>query len=242
MYETHSLGTGFLLALTLLSFSAPTNAAFVVSSWRLTTGVQDSSGSSIVQDVEDLEVVQNPLNATSQAAVGPNTAQTAYDFSWSGDTGSFHIAPTQHVETLEVVTVSTGFILLSSDIDLIMSVAGSLDYTSPPGDLDVVDFEFSVRDPSIPLGTIFDADLEGGNLVLEPASGTLAFEDEFVLPGGITWRIDYRARAHNLAEPNPSGPIDTNGFIHFDLAPVPETSTLSLLALAALLTLRRRVR
>lgn len=52
----------------------------------------------------------------------------------------------------------------------------------------------------------------------------------------------YRAWSNTLAEENPTGPLTANGYVQFDLAPVPEPATaiLCLIAGVPLLLHRRR--
>ena len=229
-----------LAAALALSTAEASHAAFDVSMWNLLTFTQDRSEDIPVTSSDVVKLVQNPLTHISDTMVWPNTNLTQLDFSWLLDTGSFHIDILHHVETFRVNTNSQGHLLITPDIDLNMIVDGSLTYSSVPSDLARIQFDFQVRDPTDPFGTIFDVELEGGSAFLEPASGTLAFSDQLVLPAGTMWRIDYRVVADNLVELDPDGPIDTSGFIHFAFTPVPEPATLTLLIFGSPLLLKRR--
>jgi hypothetical protein len=204
--------------------------------------VQDLSDISTVQDVAGFGVVENPFQAVGNAAVGPNTATTSYDFSWSGDSGSFDIAVDLNVETFRVFSGSSGFMLISPTNDLRMTIDAALDYASRPGDLADVMFRMLVVDQSNPSVPLFFEFLRGGNLTLEPAAGTLAFDGDVILPAGATYRIDFRARNDNGADNNPTGPITSSGFIHFAFQPVPEPATAWLITLGAIASRRRRRR
>jgi hypothetical protein len=232
------LGVGFAVA------PPSARAAFQLLTWRLTTGVVDSSGSSTVVDGHSFESVQNPFQgpgAVSDTSVGPNTARSEYDFSWVLNTGSFHIDIDHHVETTDVDTTSSGHFLIQPDVDLRLTIDASLDYTSVPGDLADFILRMFVRDEATEI-TLFNEAEEGGSLWFHPASGTLDFDGEVILPAtGTTYRIDYRAWASTLAEDNPSGPLTSSGYVHFDLAPVPEPATALLCLVAgAPLALKRR--
>jgi hypothetical protein len=197
----------FLGPLALLSWPLEVKGSLVVSQWTLSTAVIDDSDISVVQDVAGFGVVENPFQAVGSAAVGPNTATTSYDFSWSGDTGSFDVTTTQRVETSDIVTISSGLMFISPTTDLRMTIDASLDYASPPGDLADVFFRMTVFDEGNPSFPVFFENLHGGNLTLEPAVGTLAFDGDVILPAGATYSIQFTARNNNLADNNPTGPI-----------------------------------
>jgi hypothetical protein len=233
----------FLGPLALLSWPLEVKGSLVVSQWTLSTAVIDDSDISVVQDVAGFGVVENPFQAVGSAAVGPNTATTSYDFSWSGDTGSFDVTTTQRVETSDIVTISSGLMFISPTTDLRMTIDASLDYASPPGDLANVRFRMLVRDgidQTVPF--FFFESLLGGNLSLEPAAGTLAFSGDVILPAGTTYLISFAASNDNGADNNPTGPITSSGFIHFAFQPVPEPATAWLITLAAIASRRRRRR
>jgi hypothetical protein len=233
----YSLG---LMAVVHCPFAA--RGSLIVSQWQLSTGVQDSSGISVIQDGAGSAVVENPFQASFDAAVGPNTATTSYDFSWSGDTGSFDVTTTQRAETFRVRTISSGLMFISPTTDLRMTIDASLDYASPPGDLANVFFRMTVFEEGTPSVPVFFENLDGGNLTLEPAVGTLAFSGDVVLPAGAIYSIQFTARNDNGADNNPTGPITSSGFIHFAFQPVPEPATAWLITLGAIAVRRRRRR
>ena len=236
LFPKHSLFLGLLV---LLVGPLVARGSLVVSEWRLVTRVQDLSGISVVQDSAGFGVVENPFQAVGNAAVGPNTATTAYDFSWTGDSGSFDIATTQRVETFRVRTISSGFIFIAPTADLRMTIDASLDFASVPGDLADVRFSMFVFDEGNPFVPVFFESLRGGNLTLEPAVGTLAFSGDVILPAGATYSISFRASNDNGADTNnPTGPITSSGFFHFAFQPIPEPATAHLIAFGAL-TLRQ---
>jgi hypothetical protein len=229
---------GFALILCLPSQVV---ASLVVSSWSLLTFTEDSSVDLPLSDSVRFTEVQSPFQAVGNAAVGPNTATTSYDFSWSGDTGSFDITTAQRAETFRVFTISSGFIFISPTTDLRMTIDASLDYASPPGDLANVRFRMLVRDgidQTVPF--FFFESLLGGNLSLEPAAGTLAFSGDVILPAGTTYLISFAASNDNGADNNPTGPITSSGFIHFAFQPVPEPATAWLITLGAIAVRRAR--
>jgi hypothetical protein len=228
--------TGFLAARADLA-----SASLIVSEWRLASGVQDLSNDITVNDFSNFAIVQNPFSALAENAIGPNTATTSYDFSWSGDTGSFDVTVAENVETRRVRSISSGIIFISPTADLRMTVDASLDFSSVPGDLAFIGFSMRVWDP-ITLDVFFNENLIGGNLTLEPAVGTLAFSGDVVLPAGATYRIDFRAQSDTLDEDNPSGPVTSSGFFHFAFQPVPEPATAWLITLGAIAVRRRRRR
>ncbi len=221
----------------------PAHGAFDLSVWSLFTGTIDSSGISTIRDFERLTTVQNPFSgpgAVSDTAVGPNWARSEYDISWLLNTGSFHVDIDHHIETTDVTTTSQGHFLIQPDVDLRLTIDASLDYSSVSGDLANFIFRMYVRDEATEIRLFNEAE-EGGNLWFHPASGTLDFDGEVILPvTGTTYRIDYRAWANTLSEDNPSGPLSSSGYVHFDIAPVPEPTTASLFALMGVFILRRR--
>jgi len=234
-----------LVVSALLAITHDAEAAFDLSFWDLRTGTTDDSGSIPLWDVDTFDVVQNPFSgpgAVSDTAVGSSTSRTEYSFSWLLNTGSFHIDIDHHIETTDVTTTSQGHFLIQPDVDLRLTIDASLDYSSVPGDLADFLFRMYVRDEATEI-RLFNEREEGGNLWFHPASGTLDFDGEVILPAtGTTYRIDYRAWANTLSEDSPSGPLTSSGYVHFDLAPVPEPATALLCLLAgAPLALRRRL-
>ena len=230
--------TGFLAART--DFAA---ASLNVSEWRLASGVDDASGNIPNLDFSNFGTVQNPFSALAVNSIGPNTATTSYDFSWSGDSGSFDITTTQRVETFRVFTISSGFFMISPTTNpLRMTYSASLDYASVPGDLADVRFRMFAFDQSNTTTPVFFESLRGGNLTLEPAVGTLAFSGDVILPAGATYKIDFAASNDNGADNNPTGPITSSGFFHFAFQPTPEPATAWLIALGAIAWPRPRRR
>ena len=229
----------FCLALAFLAWSGTVHAGFEVAAWDLLTFTQDRSADIPETDSERLTMLQNPLNHVSDTMIDPNTARTSYDFSWLMDYGTFDMDIEHHLETFRVRTVSDGHLLIEPDTDLRMTIDASLTYSSVPGDQAFVRLKMFVIDETTQ-ARLFDESERGGNAAFEPASGTLAFAGDFTLPAGTTYRIDYLVDADNLSEPAPDGPIDTNGFIHFELSPVPEPSSAALVLLGTVLASRRR--
>jgi len=214
-------------------------ASLNVSDWQLTTAVLDNSALSTVRDFEILTTISNPFQAAANTAVGPNTATTAYDFAWSGDSGSFDIDMALNVETFRVDALSTGIILISPTTDLLMTIDASLVYASVPGDLAFIGFNMKVLDATT-FAAFFRENRRGGNLTLDPAVGTLSINGDVILPAGTTYRIDFRASNRNGSDPNPTGPITSSGFIHFDFQPIPEPATAWLIAIGAVALHRPR--
>jgi len=198
------------------------------------TFIEDASVDFPVDDFVRFTEVQSPFQAVANTAVGPNTATTSYDFSWSGDSGSFDINTTQRVETFRVLTQSSGFILISPTNDLRRTINASLDYASVPGDLADIFFRMTVVDQNNLDVPLFFENLQGGNLTLGPAVGTLAFSGDVILPAGATYKIDFIARNDNGADNSPTGPITSSAFFHFAFQPVPEPATLWLIAFGAI--------
>lgn len=137
-----------------------------------------------------------------------------------------------------MITVSRGHLLITPGIDTRLNIAASLDYAHAPGDDILIVLGLFVRDE----GTgevLFDEFQFGGEGILEPPVGTLAFGGDIVLSADSLYRIDYLTRINTISEPDPQGPMDTSGLIHLSLEAIPEPSTLSLLAVGLLLTRRR---
>jgi len=237
-----AIATTMLALILVVSMPSRGDASLVVSSWSLLTFTEDASSQFPLDDFVRFTDVQSPFQAVANTAVGPNTATTAYNFSWSGDSGSFDIATTQRVETFRVRTISSGFMFVSPTADVRMTYSASLDYASVPGDLADIRFRMFAFDQSNLTVPVFFESLDGGNLTLQPAVGTLAFSGDVILPAGATYKIDFAASNDNGADNNPTGPITSSGFFHFNFQPIPEPATAWLIACGAIALRRPRRR
>ncbi len=71
-----------------------------------------------------------------------------------------------------------------------------------------------------------------------PPSGTLLVNDQILLPAGQSWRIQWGFAIDHFDDAIPGAASDATGHLAFQIHPVPEPATLSLLLLATLTTRR----
>ncbi len=219
---------------------ASTQAAFDVSAWQLSTWTQDLSGSSTVNDSDDILTVTNPLLYAAHTQVGLNGTMVDYDYSWLTDMafGDFNTSFTHAIRSFRVATVSTGQIFIIPGEDIRVTVNGSLNYWHTPGDEGAINYFATVRDMSTN-ADVFNEHRQGGNLYLLPSSGTLTIQAEAELSAGIPYRLRYGLQTDNTGDLPPTGIADASGFVNFHIEPlIPEPATLALL-LPAMLLIRR---
>ncbi len=228
----------------LLSFCSiqETQAGFTVISQDLfnLVAVPGPAGS---DDFERLTDILNPLQTTSTAQVGENIASSTYDFSWLEDIGIGDFNTTfshQMRNSPGIRTVTDLAFFIETDVDLVVTLNGSLDYSHTPGDETQFLFGASIRDLDTS-ALLFSEGMEGGNADLLPASGTLSFDGTVVLPAGGLYRFLAVLDADDLAEPNP-GIYDANGFANISIRPVPEPQALLFVLFGASATILRRPR
>ncbi len=214
-------------------------ASLVVSEWLLETGVFSPSSNEGV----GFFVVENPFQSSHSISLpsGLTTSTTSYDFVWSEPEGigTFLIDGIHQAEDSTGVFLeswSEGRIFFTPSVDLIFSFEGQYTYDLPvslmAADLllsvaQVEPFEFIAADSDSA------STLSGGS-----DAGTLSVQGQGILSAGTEYRFRYRMDLQTFGT---SGALATgSGDVSFHLEPVPEPSTLSMLALASLLTLRRR--
>ncbi len=228
--------------LVVVNAAATGNAGITIGSQDLFNLVRDSSGPSSIQDSDSITSISNPLLQSSTAQLGNNIASSTYDYNWIEDigVGDFKsIVSQQMLESVRVSTATRQQIFIETDVDLIVTFDGSIDYSHTPGDETQFLFGMSVRDV-LTTEVFFTQSFEGGNADLLPASGTLAVSGETIIPAGGLYRLQVALSADNFDEDS-AGIYDANGFANISIRPVPEpASALLLLPTVALLRYRRR--
>lgn len=222
-----------VIALSLFINISVARADFDFSFWNLETLVnQFGDGGGL--DFASFQNVETPFVDSHMAMVNASTGFTEYLISWDNDlhTASFDIAFDHFLSGGRVNIDTTGDIIMTTSVDLIISATGSLEYAHVPGDEVRVGIGIGVSLLPDGGGGFNVADF-GGNGNFEPAAGTLMFSGGAILPAD-TYLIRYGATIDTLIENNPQGPATSFGSIHFNLVPVPESATLTLLAWAAL--------
>ena len=216
-------------------------ADFDFSFWNLETVVsQFGDGGGL--DFASFQVVETPFAESHMAMVNASTAFTEYLISWDNDlhTASFDITFDHFLSGGRVNDDTTGDIIMTTSVDLIISATGSLEYAHVPGDEVRVGtgMTLSVWPDG---GGVFSVGESGGNGNFQPAAGTLMFSDSAVLPAD-TYLISYGTRIDTIFEDNPQGSATSFGSFHFDLVPVPEPATLFLVTVPMACFARRRRR
>ena len=223
--------------------SSRAEAGFSVTSLDLRSSVRSSVIGESLTDAETIDQISNPLLNTTMGQIGDNVASSSYDFSWVeeigiGDFNTTFTHTMRNSPSIRTVTNVTFFI--ENDVDLMVSLTGSVDYSHTSGDETQFLFGASIRDLDTSV-LLFSEGMEGGNADLLPASGTLSFDGSVVLPAGGRYRFLAVLDADDLAEPNPSI-YDANGFANISIRPVPEPHTALLLLFGTAAAVYRRPR
>lgn len=224
------------VAATCMGCTSRATAELVVESWEMFSRVSSTVPDD--RDVVYIQTIQNPLHTTHRAEIGSSYASTAYDMGWVIDNAIFDIAMDHHLEQLDGETMSSGRIFVIPAVDSYITATGRFQYAWPSaaiGAADLVMLAFNEDSGDQPiLGSA-----SGGNFGLNPPFGTLEVSDTGLLHAGVTYELIYFARIIHF-EPTPPGTYGWgSGEIHFEINPVPESATLSLLVLPAALVLRR---
>ena len=220
---------------------SPLEADIVLSNWSLETGVQDSSGDTIVQDVAFFNIVQSPFQDSHSAAVGASSAATSYDFAFSGNTGSFLIDAVHNcriVTTERPLCGSSGWFFLTPTTDLLVTFDGSYTYDLQ-GDPMYALMDVLVLDvTSSPAQGIFAAGEQATTNLQGPHAGVIRVFGEATLPANRIYRIFYNMRVNATSLSLPPG-VAATGSGHLSMQISPEPSSLLLLGCGALLLSRR---
>ncbi len=228
-----------VLASFLACVSPVRGDAFTVEEWVLATAVYDqSTGES---DLQGSTVVQNPFYETQFVSVGRSTAASAFDFSWTADSGTFLIEGSQQAEFVDSAFVdsrSSGGLVVSPSIDLTLELTGAYTYNLPLFMM-AARFQVAVYDQET-FETLF-FDFHQDTSILGPVSGTFTIDDAITLPAGHSYVLDYQMKIISWTGP-PAVFGSGTGFVNFQLIPEPATATLLLLPAAVLVSRRRKPR
>ncbi|MBK8266780.1 MAG: PEP-CTERM sorting domain-containing protein [Planctomycetes bacterium] len=154
--------------------------------------------------------------------------------------GTFGSNFTHVTRTVRVRQISTVAINIIPTEDIRITFDASVTYAHTPGDETVVTFGGGVANLTQGF-PVFVENFNAGNAYSEPASDVLTIQGEAILLAGNTYRLGYTLDTDNGADFThpPTGILDATGWANFTIAPVPEPSTVFLIA-AALPLLRRR--
>lgn len=237
------------MAWLFLQTTTARGSSFLVDDWTLITAILDnSSGEPVITGASFTEVANPFMDAHGGSFPPPSASATsaAYDFVWNEllGTGSFDITTAQTLEgvgTSNAFVVTEGSIFVHPTVPLILN--GSTNYTfTLPDDPMLTTIAFSVINDNDstdrPFGEngIHDTTFDG--------IGTHALSinaEDIILPANETWRISYFMRTI-VFDDTSSFLAAADGFVHFDLHPVPEPTTLLLLFWVALLLRRTPTR
>ncbi|MCB9853757.1 MAG: PEP-CTERM sorting domain-containing protein [Phycisphaerales bacterium] len=238
MFRTRTLA----LALVILTASNSAWGAFVVDYWDLKTSVSERIADNTINDFESITAITNPLFETIQAQVNNNSySRATFDYSWSPSLsiGDFNTTITHAIRAPESRAVSTGAIRFAPNEDVRVTISGTAIYSHTPGDLGGINFAALLS--IVDTGEIQRLEFtRGGNLFFQPASGTLSYFAEVILPAGIDYKYEFSVDTWNTADLLPTGTMDVSATIAFTIEPVPEPDTALLMGFAAIVAIRRR--
>lgn len=233
MFSLRKFGFGICAAL----MANGVNAAIVIESWTLVTGVLDS----VEPNFAGTETVQNPFIATYNNVSGASQAYADFDFSWNDTAGDFLLQVSHRAADVDpsiLRALSQGYIYITTNADTLFAYDANYSYSLPVVPMRVI-FEMGVADVlppyDSPIGYANYYDTWDG----APASGSFPESGQVTLPAGHTWTLVYNMFVE--ADYGNSGQIaSADGYLHFTLTEVPEPATLFPLALAAMLLRQRR--
>jgi len=221
-----------------LAWHGRAGAQVAVSSWNLTTGVQDLSASGGGQDAAFFETVQNPFVNSHSATLGGGTATTSYDISWFGDNASFRIGAA-HVDPdlggVRYVCESSGSIRFSLTNTVRARITGTFQYNLPAPGTDLF-YGLTIFDLQT-LHVVLSDSRQADTFTSPSQSGTFSLDQSAILPAGHSFFVQYVVRTDASGN---SGLLATgDGYLHLTLEPVPEPATLMLSSVAIALCIRR---
>lgn len=225
-----------------LAECAAASAQISITYSSFSTSVQDLSmfpG----QDVVTFQGVQNPFHDSHTAQLGPGTATTAYDFSWSGDNANFRI-DVSHADpdlgNTRYVTTSSGNSYFAPTVATRVALIGMLDYYLPVYGIDLR-YSASIYDAQTFQSFFSFTRLVNTFSQPAPATGQILADKVGTLPVGRNYRIDYVIYLDTFG--NTGAMATANGYMNLNFSPVPEPATLATLTLAlaaARISSRRR--
>jgi len=227
-----------LSAVALIFCSGNARADLDIMSWSLGTGVQDFSPGG-GQDTRRFNTVANPFQDSHTATLGPGTATTSYDFSWSADNGFFrfdasHVTP--DLGSSFYASISTGSINFTSPIPLRAHFTGAYNYSLPIPAADAT-MEFRVTDLQTNVNYINRVGGADTFTQPPPLTGSFAWDQTAIIPAGRDCLIIYIMRIFTTQD---SGALATgSGYFQLTFEPIPEPTTLTLSSVAIALCLRR---
>ncbi len=231
--------TARILAMSLLVGAIPARAGFI-EDWRFEVGVdRDDTNPSSQFSIH--EQVEQPFHASQLVEFLGSVASSQYDFDWNSGGGTFDISASLDLagtNTGIANAVSSGFIFIRPSVPLIVSGAGTLDYSlSADPMFSAVSLSVSRVSPFMQLGGDSESyDTIGG---VQSASFAIAMND-VTLPANDLYAIGFGFRTQALASTAGSRATAT-GSAHFEITALPEPATLWLLAIGCF-AIRRRDR
>jgi len=180
----------------------------------------------------------NAIAFSQTASITPSYSTGTYDLSWSGDVAHFQSTVDHHLQGFRGGLLSSGSIRVRPAVDSIVTLSGTWTYNLYPAVLGTASFSISAREVG---GAILWREVGvGGNGHLLPSSGVFNFSGSALLQAGVLYSLGYNADT-NSEDPPPANALWLgNGFIDITVAPVPEPTTLALLALGSMMLIRRR--
>ncbi len=217
---------------------AALSSAFTVEAWVLETGVADLSSGQ--DDSRVSATVINPFYDSHFASVGASTAESWFDFGWSGEAGlgTFLVDVAHQARDVGgsgLVSNSVGRISIETTQDITIDILGFYNYNTPATYFDT-EIRLAVLSDD-PFETFIMVAQHGGPFGGHPSSGTLNVAGTAVLPAGDRYDVFYAMEIRSFGG---GTNILGTGSGNITLNITPEPSTLSLLAVAALGCLKRR--
>jgi len=229
----------FVAFLGIVRAGSTVDAQIIVTDWSLLTAVQYVSGGG-GQDTNQFITVLNPFSGAHSASLGPGTATTSYNISWSGDNAYFQIDASHVTPDLGgvfYVSESIGNILFTTTTPLIAHLTGSYSYSLPFGGADVIT-NWRIRDRDALIDRLSDVHQADTIVSPPPANGTFVSDTTALIPANCNCLLQYGIE---LRAGGNSGELETGaGSFTLTFQPVPEPAMLWLVATAVVWTRRRR--
>ncbi len=237
------LAAALLGAVPLLAATPPADgAALTIQDWSLATQVNTWPPGAT--ETAASFAPTTPFQTTHFSTLDSSWSQADYDITYSSTFGSFLIESSQNALGgpfgSSAHTKAVGTLFVTADAPLAISVDASYTYALPPVTMNA-QLRFVVRPLDDPEVVLFGSSQSDHSFTGEAASGILTLNDSAVLPGGLTYMIQYEMHVSTGG-----GPITTfgtgDGYINFTMEVLPEPATAALLICTLPLLWHRRRR
>jgi hypothetical protein len=211
----------------------------IISNGNFSTRVFESPGP-IDTDILILGS-SSPFVDSQTSVIGLSTCSAQHVLAWSGDEMTYRHDTQQHLQGFEGLVQSVSSFRITPSIDSVLTIHEEYAYSHPPSLLGAADISARVRVLGSATSIYNDGD-SGGTFDLEPPTGTLVVDGSIPLNANIVYTVSVAMTSHSFDPIIQSAVWAGTGFVEMNLSPIPESTALLPLALAALVLRRNPAR